>query len=260
MLFEKILYINLDRRNDRNVHMVEMLTENNLIEITKRIAGIDGKHLNLDNIDRNLITSKGIEDAKNSKELYFPLTKGGIGCALSHKACYEYIVKNNINRCLILEDDCILVDNFNNKLNILEKKINNINKYFDILFLGYHSSDVKQDINSDEFFVSGKTYGLFGYIISYNAAKILLDHLFPIEKQIDTEIPYHFDKLKAYSVYPKYMLVESDPSSEFTKFGTDIQIIELEHFKSNQTNQNIEQLNIVLIIISIIIILILIKF
>ena len=222
MLFDKILYINLSRRPDRNEHISKSLDYLNLFSNSERVDAVDGKELIKEDISTNLITEEGINDAYNQEQVvYEPLTEGGIGCALSHMKIYKKIIDENIDRCLILEDDTSFDIDFLKKLEEVEDKIP---KEFDMLFLGYHISYVKKDINK-YYFIPDRVYGLFGYIVSKEGAKKLLE-LFPISLQIDTEISNNMSKFNAYCLGPEYHVTYSDRSSTTTKFGTDIQIRE----------------------------------
>jgi GR25 family glycosyltransferase involved in LPS biosynthesis len=233
MFVDKILYINLQRRPDRNENVQKIVNDHGLNDITVRIDAVDGRGLTKDNISKDLITKEGIDDAFNSKQrVYVPLTIGGIGCALSHKKCYEYIVNNNIQKCLILEDDIRVDDKFVEKINSLEKIVP---KDFDMFFLGFHGAHALKQVSYD-YFIPTRIYGLFGYIVTYEGAKKLLN-IFPITEQIDSEIPKSFDKIKAYSLHKVNAFIYSDPSATTTTFGTDIQIRENYepnfHFEAN---------------------------
>ena len=226
MLFDKIIYINLKRRTDRLEHMTKLLNEYNLSQYSERLEATDGRELNLDKIDNNIITSNGIDDAKNSKKVYTVLTAGAIGCIMSHRAIYQKIVDDNINSCLILEDDvrfdAVNGDELMQKLNILE---NNITFDYDLLFLGFSPSTLKfshMNVN-DYFYKLSRIYGLFGYIVTNKGAKKLLN-MFPLSQQLDTEISNHSKFINIYSV--KKNLVLSEPSEINREFGTDIQIRE----------------------------------
>ena len=222
MLFDKIIYINLDRRPDRNNNVIEQLNKLNLLPISERFSAIDGKTLNIDNIDRKIITQNGINNAKKSDILYTHLTPGAIGCAMSHQAIYKKIVNENINRCLILEDDITFIEDFQNKLNNLEKEITDD---FDLFFLGYHRVSQYDTIN----FISKNIhkfitiYGLFGYIVTKKGAQKLLE-IFPITLQRDSEITRNSNVIDIYGVGKDSQLILSDPSQSSYKFGTDIQI------------------------------------
>ena len=106
----------------------------NLLFVT--VLKIDGKKLDLNNIDSNIITEDGKNYAKKGDIIYTHLTVGAIGCAQSHRAIYQKIVDENINSCLILEDDITLDDKFNEKIKYIENQIkvnNKINSKQDFL-------------------------------------------------------------------------------------------------------------------------------
>jgi GR25 family glycosyltransferase involved in LPS biosynthesis len=218
MKIDEIVYINLARRPDRNKHMLKLLKDNNLMDVTTRIDGVDGKLLKRDNIPPTIVTKKGIKDAFNDNERTFePLTIGAIGCALSHKKCFEYIVDNNISACLILEDDITVVDNFGDIIRSFDLPNN-----YDIYFLGYHSAGKSSNID-DNWYKPRDAYGLFGYVVTYDGAVKLLDKVFPISQQIDSEIPIYFNTIKACALNNNKRLIFSEPSQVSYSFGTDIQ-------------------------------------
>ena len=225
MIFDKILYINMNKRKDRNLNIINLLTKYNLLDISERIEGIDGNKLKMnDTIVKQNITKTGINDVINNNGLYITLTKGGIGCALSHKKCYEYIIKNNINHCLILEDDIILPNDFIQRLKYLSNNYVSLDENYDMLFLGYHNAHINTKIDNYEFyFKPERIYGLFGYIVSLEGAKKLLN-IFPLTLQIDSEISNNLNKLNAYCLNKNFCMIYSEPSSSVSQFGTDIQV------------------------------------
>jgi glycosyl transferase family 25 len=225
-MFNKIFYINLDRRIDRNNFMKDLLNSYNLQY--ERISAVDGRKLDLDKLPPNIITKEGIDDAKNNNNrVYVPLTRGGIGCTLSHYNTWKRIATDkSINGALILEDDIDFSLNFTEDINNIMK---NHPKDFDIIFIGYHPSTFKyiqrNKIYNKLYFKSLKVYGLFGYIVSKKGAEKLLN-IFPITNQIDSEIPKHFNKINAYVIKPENRIITSEPSEVAYKFGTDIQVRE----------------------------------
>jgi glycosyl transferase family 25 len=220
---DMIYYINLDRRPDRKQNIQNLLKYFDLEKITERISGVDGSKLDLDNIPKDIITPAGIADAKDkNKMVYVLLTPGGIGCAMSHRNAYKKIIDNNLSSALILEDDIRIDRDFHKKLHYLMNKAEEFN--YDVMFLGYHPSSIKyikEQVN-DVFVRSSRVYGLFGYVVSNAGAKKLLD-LYPIDKQIDTEISDNSSNLNMLLVIPEYRIITSDPSEVAHEFGTDIQ-------------------------------------
>lgn len=220
---DKIYYINLDRRPDRRKNVEKLIKYFELEDITERIPAVDGSKLDLDNIPKNIITPAGIADAKDkNKMVYVLLTPGAIGCAMSHKDGYQKIIDNNLESALILEDDIRIDKDFHKKLHYLMNKAEELD--YDVMFLGYHPSSIKyirEQVN-DVFVRSSRVYGLFGYVVSRKGAEKLLK-LFPINKQIDTEISNNSSKLNMLLVNPEYRIITSDPSEVAYEFGTDIQ-------------------------------------
>jgi glycosyl transferase family 25 len=227
MLFDKIIYINLDRRPDRNLNVKNQLEKVGLLHMAERFSAIDGKTLDLNNMDPKIITPEGVEYAKKSDILYSHLTIGAIGCAMSHRAIYQKIIDENINSCLILEDDITFDEKFNEKIKQLENELqlHNNNNNFDLFFLGFHPGT---SFNFEMYIAKNITkyntvYGLFGYIVTKKGAKKLLD-LFPITYQIDTEISKNTNKIDIYGVNVSNKIILSDQSQYSYQFGTDIQV------------------------------------
>jgi GR25 family glycosyltransferase involved in LPS biosynthesis len=244
MIFNKIIYINLDRRPERNLNVIDQLKKVGLLNMAERFSAIDGKKLDLNKIDSSIITTDGIGYAKKSDIIFTHLTPGAIGCAMSHRAIYQKIIDENIENCLILEDDITFVDDFNKKIQKVEKYIKDNKLEYDLFFLGYHPSSLR-DFYTQKFL---NIYGLFGYIVNKNGAKKLLD-LFPITYQIDTEISFNSDKINIQGVQFYDKIILSDQSQYSYKFGTDIQV------KNNHTSENNKKSNHIIIFITIIIIL-----
>lgn len=221
MIFDKIIYINLDRRPDRKANVENYMKKHNLEAYTERFPAIDGKKIDFEKIDKKLISDEAIQDAFNNTKLYTTMTIGGIGCALSHYNVYKKIIDENINRCLILEDDIEITDDFNDKCAYLEPHLNQID--YDLFFLGYHDSSIKYSYYYNYRFKQfNRVYGLFGYIVTLEGAKKLMN-IFPLKKQIDTEISNYSSHLNIIGLPPGDRLIYSDESSVTTKFGTDIQ-------------------------------------
>jgi len=248
-MFKKIYYINLDRRPDRNEHIKNELKKINEGKIVERIPAIDGRSLNIKDLPNDLITNEGKLDALNiNAGMYYILTPGAVGCALSHLNIYNKIIDEltDDEYALIIEDDIIIKDNFYDKLN------NYINKMpkFDILFIGYHyytNDDPNRKIY-DDYGEPTKIFGLFGYIINVKAA-LTIKTVFPLRYQIDTAMPNIFKDLTVF--YLKEKLIISEESQEATKFGSDAQIRELSKEEFKNTNDQNVNVDLIILILSI---------
>lgn len=91
-MIDRIYYINLDKREDRNEHIINMLTKCNLIDISERIPAIYNE-------------------------------QGHLGCSLSHIKTIEKFIDSGLDTCLVIEDDLFIKDT--------SSFVNKIQKLFD---------------------------------------------------------------------------------------------------------------------------------
>ncbi len=123
-----IYVINLKKDVERKENMIKQLEQNNLkYEITE---AVNGSELDLEKLKKENII----------KVTYYQLKKGQYGCYLSHINIWKKFLETDKKYCLVLEDDAILCENFNMKINHMiwelnkldvSKPINNI----DIIYL-----------------------------------------------------------------------------------------------------------------------------
>lgn len=217
-MFKKIYYINLDHRTDRRNNVEVQIEKINYNGPVERINAANGKNLDLELIPKNLFTKGAINATTAKKDLYNTqtMTKGGMGVSISQKWAFEKILCGDEDYALILEDDITLPENFLSKLEVILKKVGN----FDMLWLGYHAKVNKKTYK--DYDVPEKIWGLFGYIVNKRAAQKLVD-MFPITKQIDTEMPKVFKDLNVKAVKKCDIIIQSPKSEDSTEFGSDIQ-------------------------------------
>jgi glycosyl transferase family 25 len=143
------------------------------------LTGIDGRKLNQEEINIYY-------DAERAKKYDGELSKGEIGCALSHRIAYEQIIENNIEHSIVLEDDVKLNNDFFSILNLLEKV--SINKYV-IKLDKFYSKQLDDDNRRHSYFTPwhkimlNKEYIIgqplydptlaWGYYIDIKAARVL---------------------------------------------------------------------------------------
>ena len=172
----KIFIINLDKDIERLNKSYEQLNFYNITNY-ERYPAIYGNNLNKDDLNSY---STNIGKIIASKSM--------IGCGISHINIWKNIIKEKINKCLILEDDFILSDNFINKFDII---INNAPLEYDIIFLTnniIHNKNLKlYDIN-EYFYKQAFISQTVGYIINLNGANKLLKFINKVSYHIDVEI------------------------------------------------------------------------
>lgn len=129
----KTILINLDKDRERLDYVSRQLNEIKLP--FERFSAVNGKEY-LENGGQEYDEEKAI------KELGLKLKPGEIGCALSHKRCYENFLNDreyeNTKYLLILEDDITINKDFKN---ILEREIKKNEKEYKWNYLQFSRPD-----------------------------------------------------------------------------------------------------------------------
>lgn len=201
-----VFYINLDDDNDRRRNI-----ENTLVKFKfknfKRICAFDTRTIGNLNKYKNLIDSYAYDTLINNikigkRSTNRELTKGAIGCYLSHIVIYNYMIQNNIPYVLIFEDDCNISESYND----FWKKISSIKIPPDTdIFLfnaNIHEYNLKNCPSNNVcqvFFF----YGTHFYLITLSGAHKVLKYLLPIKYQIDNSMSMlsYGQKIKIYGCY-----------------------------------------------------------
>jgi glycosyl transferase family 25 len=181
-----IFVVNLLRDHEKKAHMDSVA---NTIGVKfEFIDAVYGKDLSQSQID------EVYDESLSLKELGRGLSRGELGCALSHLSIYQKMVNEGIETALILEDD---VDTSSNLLDVL-----NATRHFpddwEVMLLGYYSETATERVSMASFF--GKSdvttshqavrlveiaFGTHGYMINLRGAKRLLKTLTKVIKPID---------------------------------------------------------------------------
>ncbi len=93
-----IFYINLDTRVDRQDNIIQQMSNLNLV--AQRVSASVGKDLSVEE-------KSFIDYDKFLCLMKRTITDGEIGCALSHRRIWKYILENDIDYALVMEDDVI---------------------------------------------------------------------------------------------------------------------------------------------------------
>jgi glycosyl transferase family 25 len=182
----QVFVINLKKDADKKEHMKELCKQNSLD--CQFIDAVYGEDLTRTEFDRLTDTEASF------KEIGRELTKGEMGCALSHIEIYNRMINQNIKEAIILEDDITIKRNFQEVINM----INVFPKDWEIMLLGYNS-EIKEDEKILTSYWSRKiinnkfasvrlinlAYGTYGYIINNKGAQKLLQSLTKIIMPID---------------------------------------------------------------------------
>uniref|UniRef100_A0A1A8M979 procollagen galactosyltransferase n=1 Tax=Nothobranchius pienaari TaxID=704102 RepID=A0A1A8M979_9TELE len=216
MGFDEVFMINLVRRADRRERMLRSLYEQELS--CKVIAAVDGKALNTSHIE-----TLGIKMLPGYKDPYHgrPLTKGELGCFLSHYNIWKEIVDRGLQTTLVLEDDLRFEVFFRRRLQALLQEVTAHKLDWDLIYIGRKRMQVdhpeKSLPNIHNLVEADYSYWTLGYMLSLQGARKLLraeplikmlpvDEFLPVmyNKHPILEYMDHFERrdLRAFSAEP----------------------------------------------------------
>lgn len=133
----------------------------------------------------DLVTTKAYYDIMitDKRKIHSDLpSKNAVGCYISHTNLWKNLLNSTNDYYFIFESDVnCLSYNFQNIINEYITKFPD----GDILFFGIFGHNSSEIVKLDNRF-----FGLHAYLINKRAARILLDHAFPIEEQLDSFMSY----------------------------------------------------------------------
>ena len=137
----KIIYINLDKRENRNIKTLNNLnTLGFKNENIKRFSAINGKNLKTDLINKNYYNNEIINFFKNQN---INVRLGEFGCLLSHYFIYEEIIKDETisddTIIFIFEDDFFINEKYLNEISftsIINDLIDFNKNEWDLIYMG----------------------------------------------------------------------------------------------------------------------------
>lgn len=126
--------------------------------------------------------------APDPQKTHKPLTPGEIGCALSHRLCYERFLQTKAEYALFLEDDTLLANDFGSVMEslhsfLLQKTNNPLVVAFSARSLSFVHPCVK---GADWALVrSVYTIGAYAYVLNRKGAELVLNKTVPFHTPCD---------------------------------------------------------------------------
>lgn len=215
------VYINLDRRGDRRESFERDWARSDLRSMRlNRFSAVDGSKVAA---DAELISAQGLEDLRRSavtseRETHFQLTRGAVGCFLSHFGVWErFAAREDLDRLWLFEDDVSLPRDLGRRVAALGPPPAD----FDVLLLGFVCTKCDAEPVRERFHRARQFHLLHAMVISRKGLRKLValrGRLFPIDQQVDAALSELTDDLVVYTAGTE-PLVHQDNG-----FETDIQL------------------------------------
>jgi len=153
----------------------------------KRFIGVDGKTIDLKTDQRvTTLTKRNIltKSRRSHEELD---SIGGVGCALSHIAVWQWLVDSDHDMVLVFEDDAVVPPNFVPRANqcIQDSSILKDPTKWDLWLLGGIWDDLTKIPGEETTFRIGSYVLFHAYIITKRAARMFLKDVYPIHAHVD---------------------------------------------------------------------------
>ena len=200
--FDKIYLMNLKRRPDRLTNFMNKYKESDMKNETLiKFEAIDGSKLDIDSVPLTELAIAELKqlDTVGYRTKHYQLTKGAIGCYLSHVKIWENILKHKEQNILIFEDDADVPQHLKRDIN---EQMQYIPNDWDIVLFGFDCTKCMKYENYTEVERFMLTHC---YMINRSAiVKIMNSNtLFPISQQIDSYMSELSSIINIYTVKDK---------------------------------------------------------
>uniref|UniRef100_A0A8C8JGK8 procollagen galactosyltransferase n=1 Tax=Oncorhynchus tshawytscha TaxID=74940 RepID=A0A8C8JGK8_ONCTS len=189
-----VFMINLKKRTDRRDRMLRTLYEQEIA--CKVIQAVDGKAMNISEINAlGIHMLPGYSDPYHGR----PLTKGELGCFLSHYNIWKEIAERGLKSSLVIEDDLRFEVFFKRRLMNLMSEVESQGLDWDLIYIGRKRMQVdrpeKSVPNIHNLVEADYSYWTLGYMMSLQGAQKLL-RAEPLKRilPVDEFLPVMFNK------------------------------------------------------------------
>ena len=173
----------------------------------------------VDGVNGEKLSYKHMEADHVYKPLpYFRMSRGTLGCYLSHRSVWEHIAKGDHDYALVLEDDADFRAGLIPLVEALVKEVQEFDERWNFIVMG---QTTKLAIRGREaptgFYVPSRCMGLHAYVVSKRGAEMLLSHALPIQEAVDVFVT-------SFQCQGKYATVRNVCGT--LNFGSDVEHIQ----------------------------------
>lgn len=195
--------VNLDRRTDRLVSIIDEIKKSQLLSNNiKKWTEVDGRDINPCWIPASFIAKRAYEDLISGLPVQrgLSITPGALGFYLTHTKIFEYSVDNN-KTLFVMDDDIDIHPDFDKEL---EQILLELPSTFDFCYLGYYDTKYeKLDFSTKLFIPKGQFCGPHAYVVSPHGAKKILNLIYPIDIQLDSKLYTIQNNIAYYAAYER---------------------------------------------------------
>lgn len=189
-----VYLINLSKNKDRFQHFVSLYTASDLnFKSFYRLEAVDGKTLKISEyVSDYAMDEINFAETNGHRTKHYQLSRGGVGCYLSHMMVYRRIAEGKKPYGIIFEDDVIIEKDIYAKIHDF---LQNIPTDWDIVLFGCHCIKCNKETHYNNV---KRFFWLHGYLLSQTGAKKIIKYLndIPIEQQIDAVLSDMAEKNK----------------------------------------------------------------
>ena len=177
--------INLHRRADRVNDFLHHYQQSDLHDLglpVTVVPAVDGRQVDVERMVTPA-TWRQIQETERSgqRREHGHMTRGAVGCAMSHLDCLRRFLDSDKHYALLFEDDAVLMFRIGAAI---QQTLDTARAPWDVLLLGYWCVQCTSDTTS-------AFYGLQGYMVTREGARKILDGCSPpFEMQLDHKISW----------------------------------------------------------------------
>ena len=175
--------INLPKRVDRLEEFFKNVDKSDLDINIEKLDAVDGKNIDISKLKLTHLAKQELKDLEMNgyRSKHYQLTKGAIGCYLSHINTWKKILKSGEEYAFVFEDDAYIPKDFGYKVKRLLKHAPD----FDIMLLGVICNEC---LSKQKYKKVKRFFQLHAYIIRTSCINKIMPTLFPISQQIDAHL------------------------------------------------------------------------